>query len=418
MSDQNHLSREHELLLLSAGLRADGPALARIQELLSDRLDWPGFLDACTHHLVAPLVYERWVRSGLLSRCQDDVRDALKHVHRYTAARTLALLADMSRVAAAFEAAGLRFAVFKGLSHAIRDYRSLAARMMADVDVLVAAEHFAETQRILEDLGYEAEAGRSEEYWEQYHRRRAFSRVVSPDLLLGIELHQEIGLRPSAPVRIDAAALLERSVRIEHTGAELPALQVEDELLVMACHQYQHEFETLRCPCDMATMLQAHPDLDWDTVAQRARSSGLRIVLYAALLLAQKVLNVRPPAEVMDTLRPGALRDSILRRVLGPGRALKRISEAGRAAGPGQMPFRLAALLCGEGLWGPWRLLWSRFWRHPDEVWLDPGGVPKWARSRPLFAGYRIATLTGRVAGTAVRRRRPSHAPGEQEPGA
>jgi len=150
-------------------------------------------------------------------------------------------------------------------------------------------------------------------------------------------------------------------------------------------------------------MLERHPDLDWGLVVARAQAARLRGVLYAALLLAQRALGAEPPPEVMERLRPGPLRRAALSRALGPSRALKIVTEESRPAGPGQLPFRCAWMLCGDGAFGPARMAWSRFWRHQDEVWATEEGVPNWARSRPLYAGYRIATLAGRVAATAVR---------------
>ena len=169
------------------------------------------------------------------------------------------------------------------------------------------------------------------------------------------------------------------------------------------------------CPVATHAHVKTMQSLGWDAVTSRASAAGMRIVLYAALVLAEQALGADPPTEVVEYLRPSALKRAALHRAFGPERSLREVTEANRASGPGQIPFRLALLLCGVGFWGPWRLLWSRFWRHRDEVWLTDDGVPKWARSGPLFAGYRIATLASRMAGTAVRGRRHPDTATEEE---
>jgi len=397
-------SATEQALLLALRPRIEPEQRAELQRLLDGKVVAEEFAALAAQHAVAGWLYERLRCLDLLEGLPAGARTRLREGHRFTAGRNLALLSAAAPVLRALEQERIPFAVIGGLAQAVRDYGSLALRRMADVDILVPPERMQRVAELCREAGYEPKEGHSTEYWERHHGARPFFRPFEGLGALGLDVQSRLTPAPPYPFQLDETALLARTELLEHQGLgpPIPCLSAEDELVHLSHHQFHHEFEGLRCVCDTAVLLSAHPELDWDLVVARAEAARLQLVLYAALLLARRALRVEVPEEVWDRLRPSAGRRWVLSRVLTAQQCLTLVTEEVRRTGRSRHVVRLSLLLCGPGLRAPYRLLSHRFWRHPEEVWLTSDRVPAWAASKPLYAAHRVLTLGGRAAKVLV----------------
>jgi len=112
-----------------------------------------------------------------------------------------------------------------------------------------------------------------------------------------IELHTEKTFRYyPRPMRIED--LFARSRRVTLEGREVPALCLEDELVLNCIHGAKHFWERLMWPADIAAILARHPEIAWERVMQAARDVGAERMVHVGLLLAESLLGVPVPAEM------------------------------------------------------------------------------------------------------------------------
>jgi predicted nucleotidyltransferase len=138
-------------------------------------------------------------------------------------------------------------------------------RWTHDIDIFVAPAHARHALEALSKSGFDTE----ETYAEWLFK--AFRDGVLVDIVF----------RSTGEIYLDEE-MVERSVRADFKGREVPVMSAEDLLVIKAVvhaeHMPRHWHDALG--------LIGHCDLDWDYVVKRARQHGARRVL-SVLLYAQ-----------------------------------------------------------------------------------------------------------------------------------
>jgi hypothetical protein len=80
------------------------------------------------------------------------------------------------------------------------------------------------------------------------------------------------------------------------------SLAPEDLLLLLCVHGGKHCWCQLNWICDVAELLRAHPELDWDQVLEQARTRGGMRMLLLGLRLARDLLEAPVPDEVSEKI--------------------------------------------------------------------------------------------------------------------
>ena len=78
---------------------------------------------------------------------------------------------------------------------------------------------------------------------------------------------------------------------------QIPALSIEDELLLISIHGAKHFWERLLWIADVAALI-THNAIDWDRAAAIAREADAQRMLRLALLLAKNVAGATLPAAI------------------------------------------------------------------------------------------------------------------------
>jgi len=93
--------------------------------------------------------------------------------------------------------------------------------------------------------------------------------------------------------------LLERSQQVAVAGSMIQSFAPEDLLQILCYHGAKNRWERLKHICDIAELVRANQDMDWDAVIRRTEATrGLRI-LGLGLYLAHKLLDLKLPDEVL-----------------------------------------------------------------------------------------------------------------------
>jgi Uncharacterised nucleotidyltransferase len=271
-----------ELLLSSA---ADRPA--HFKHLCSEVENWDEILHSALHHGVESYLHRCLIDAGIL--LPPGVKE---RTERWLAVRDVwqthaqATLQEALRV---LDAARVKAVCLKGPVLAERLYPDPRIRPSADLDVLVARADLDRATNALSAIGYRPAKDSQERFLRRYHYHTMLSRSCPPV----IELH--FFLSGGFGVMIPAEEFLSRAcVYRTSQGTAANILAPEDELLYLSIHAAGHRFVRLSWLCDIQLLLHRHPNLDWKTVAARARRLGV----LAAFLFACDTLRRRLRVEI------------------------------------------------------------------------------------------------------------------------
>src|SRR5260370_27688151 len=89
-----------------------------------------------------------------------------------------------------------------------------------------------------------------------------------------------------------------RKGRMALEGRDVPALCLEDELVLNCIHGAKHFWERLMWPADIAAIVERHPEIAWERVRQAARGVGAGRMVHVGLLLSGSLRGGAGPAEL------------------------------------------------------------------------------------------------------------------------
>ena len=278
-----------------------------------DGESWRELVDRAAWHGVAPLLYYRLTRIENLVIPRDQfVR--LRDFYLHCLLRNKAILDQLSEVVRETTKAGYSILVLKGAYLANCIYEEAAVRPTGDIDLFAPAQDAEGVQRHLKSLGYRHAAGTASIDYSRLHHLRPLSKADS----VSIEVHHDLA-PVRAPFEHDIAGILDRSTRTRIGDLELPHLVPDDLLLHVCTHAaYNDEFRLgLAAVCDIDAVVQrlSH-QLDWDRLVQTANSDGRARFAYAALCLAQRLLETPIPEKVFASLDHDQSDDEVVEDVI------------------------------------------------------------------------------------------------------
>jgi hypothetical protein len=279
-------------------------------------MDWEELLSLARRHGVLPLVALSLgttlpacgTQAGVLARLRSDLKA--------NALRNVALAKELLRVLDLCRAQHIPALALKGPVLAATAYGDLALRRFGDLDLLVRRQDVLRVRELLYANGYRPEGhgtpaerqGPSGKQaaplrsWYCIHLERATlgTRGHSP-ARIALDLHWR--LRPRGyGLRVDPGDLWQRSVWVSLIGARVRSLSPGDTLLFLCLHGCEHHWHSLRQVCDVAQVVRAYPELDWEGVIGRARRAGCARRLSVGLLLAGTLLGVHLPRDVRQAI--------------------------------------------------------------------------------------------------------------------
>ncbi len=273
---------------------------------------WRELVDRAVWHGVAPLLHHRLERfENLVIPPEQHIR--LRDLYLHCLLKNRAILEQLSEIVQETTKAGYSVLFLKGAYLANCVYEEAALRPTGDIDLLAPAHDAERVQRHLEILGYRYAAGTEAIDYSRLHHLRPVTRVDS----VNIEVHHDLAPE-GAPFVHDLVALWGRSTRTRVADLDLPHPAADDLLLHVCTHAaYNDEFRLgLAAGCDIdAVVHRLGHQLDWDRLIQTANSDGRSRFVYAALRLAQVLLETPIPDHVVASLDHDQSDDEVLEAV-------------------------------------------------------------------------------------------------------
>jgi len=258
----------------------------------SASLDWPRLLALAGDQGLLPLLTQKLshAESGVVP---PDAQQTLKSSFREQMVFDLRMLAELYRVLDRFAVQGIAVMVTKGPVLAQRCYGFSFARQYTDLDFILHDADILRATETLISLGYDAKVPPSAIRANRPAGEYAFTQLATKLL---IELHTEKTFR-YYPKQLSVSELLDRKTSVRLGEQDVPALSLEDELLLISIHGAKHFWERLLWIADIAALITHNP-IDWDRAAAAAREVDAQRMLRIALLLAKSVAGAPLPASI------------------------------------------------------------------------------------------------------------------------
>src|SRR5258707_13724724 len=178
---------------------------------------------------------------------------------------SLSMTADLFRILDAFGQASIETLLVKGPIVSFLAYGDPAMRSYVDLDLLVRDAAILPACRFLTALGFEADVPESAILAGKIPGEYLFKRAGAQQL---VELHTEKTFRYyPRPMRIEDLYARKRHVPLE--GRDVPALCLEDELVLNCIHGPKHFLDGLMWPADIAALVARNPEITWERGRQR-----------------------------------------------------------------------------------------------------------------------------------------------------
>ena len=283
-------SRENELLL--------SVARREVLELhVPPQLDWDYILATARANGLLPLL-QKHLSNGAIGLVPDlvssHVLSALKREAVANSQSMLHLVSKQSRVYKLFQERGIPVALFKGALLAQMAYGEMSLRQAGDIDMLINVRDFTPARALLESLGYEMTPRLTSAQLTSHLSNNCEIQFMRDDWFTVIDLHWDLAPR-SFVFELKADEVMSRLQSVSLAGATVQTFGAEDLLLYQAMHGAKHLWRRLEWISSLAESIRATPDVDWDTLINRATNAHATRMLALGLRLVEQFSDVPVP---------------------------------------------------------------------------------------------------------------------------
>jgi hypothetical protein len=369
------LLREAELLVWCARTELTDDLKTRIRQRVQASLRWSVLLDMAHCHGVVPLLYRNLstVASDLVP---EEPLAQLRKRAQVGALLNRSLAQELIVLCKAFQVCGVPVIPIKGATLAVLAYGDLSLRDFTDLDLLVPQGSVAEAQAVLLSHGYEKRAPPDRPH-ELKHDDGPYHVFIKRGTLSRVDI-QWVMAHQHFTFRLDRPEFWQHQISFSFESKTIQSLAVEDLLIVLCVHGTKHAWEYLKWVCDVAEILRAHPDLDWERCLISASNWHCQRMLYMGLSLAHLVLDAPLPEAVLARLQDDSDVRALSYRM--PASLLSDNQEGVTEEQGGALYFSL------KDSW------WDRWWcglllcRGHSHVATNPPSWFRWRRSLPFLA--------------------------------
>lgn len=253
-------------------------------------LDWNEVTEFAEHHGLTPLLC--WnLRAYNLSVPKSS---ALEAHSRIAGAQAVKLSAVLVQVISDLSEHQIPVLAFKGPSLAAILYSNVTLRSYADLDFLFLPEDIKLARIVLQEKGWAAVEDIASIHEESFLRSQCEIGLLRNETLL--ELQWALAPRFFS-LDLPLEAMMRRAVTVEVIGVPVKTLAADDLFLALAVHGAKHLWSRLGWVVDIAALLGSE-SIDGSRIAGIALQCHLQRIVAVALLMAEKIGDVRIPAEL------------------------------------------------------------------------------------------------------------------------
>ena len=286
----------------TSAFQHEWPVLLACASPFPETLKLPAMLRAADAERLVALAEEHGVVGhvaaslGKLDRAvfPPELRPALRNRQHAQAVFSLLITAELFRVLDRFVSERIGALVVKGPVLSVQAYGDPGMRRYGDLDLLVRQRDIRRARELMIAAGYESRVPLRAIAAGKIPGQYLFSK---PEKKLIVELHNERTLR-YFPRRLPIEECFARQIRVPLDGHEVPALSLEDELVLVSIHGAKHFWDRLLWIADVAALVSRQTGIDWERVRSSAKAVGAERMLHTGLRLASDLLQAKLPEHV------------------------------------------------------------------------------------------------------------------------
>lgn len=258
---------------------------------------WDEMIGAASAENLVPTLHDHYAALNQIAQLPSEIAKLLATLNLLNQDRNRTILAQVKRLTAALNRAGIKPIALKGLANILAGvYPSLGTRFLADVDLLVPEQQFATAVSVLHHLGY----GCDEPDPVELAIGHSYPPLTRPNSI-EIDLHRTTGLGICASF-LTASELARHSTVHNLEGAAIRIPSPEHLVTHHIMHSQLHDsyrervWPSLRTLYDFV-LLNRHfgAALDWSSIEHRFRRHGQYATLALYLLQVEQSLGTKPP---------------------------------------------------------------------------------------------------------------------------
>jgi hypothetical protein len=303
---------EHRLLLKCVrwATHGEAPPSEPVDIDVPDGFDWEYFArQAWGHSMAAPA--HRWLADRPLD-VPEPVETALADRAERATYDALEMVRTLHRVFDVLEASDVRALPYKGPALRAAAYDDVAFREAADIDILVPRMDVRAARAALLEAGFEPRNELDDLALRTHVRGARHTAVVSESDVI-VELHWRV-TAGQFPFPVDFERLWARREAVEVGGEPLPTMRPTDHLALLSAHGNRHGWRGLCWLCDFAAAVRTF-DVEWERLLRSGAERGGERMLLVGYELADRLLDVDPPATVERRRIRGDAVDALASRV-------------------------------------------------------------------------------------------------------
>jgi hypothetical protein len=296
------VSRIENELLLCCGTTLNSPEkLSRIRRLTQEGIDWLYLIRTARRHRIMPLLY--WNLEEIhFETVPEVVVKELCDEYRLNMIQNIFLTAKLFNLVDLFQDNGLSAIPYKGPTLSVLAYGDITLRHFVDLDFIVHKHDVMRGKELLLSEGYRPEYVLSRPQELAYLDHDCEYNFYHDKTRVLVELHWDI-VQKYFSCHFDVNRLWEDLKPISLLGRQMMTVSPEQLLLILCLHNGgKHQWETLEWICDIAQLIGAREDLDWERILDNAFRSRIERMLFLGLYLAKSMLGVDIPNEINKRL--------------------------------------------------------------------------------------------------------------------
>lgn len=296
---KNAICPEIKLLLYCTKTKINFEVIKEIRSILNQDLDWNYLLQIASYHQVLSLLYFNFNQT-FSELVPPQVLAQLRHFFGINAKRNLFLAKELILLLKLFEDNNIQAFPFKGAVLADYAYGNLALRQFSDLDILVKKKDFFKAKKLLISQQYKPQLTKLEEIFVSEHAFQA--PFLNPNGIVSLDLHW--GLAPKRPRHYSRFnCLWNNPESVSLAGQLFPTFSPESMLIIQCINAVKEPQKLLlKKICDVAEIIRAYPNLDWEKVFVQAQQLGCERLILTGLALTHKLYEMPLPDEVLSKI--------------------------------------------------------------------------------------------------------------------
>jgi len=305
---------EEELLICCARTRLEPQTAVRITEILDGAVDWNRLMLLARHHCLSPLVYLH-LRERIQNVAPAAFRRELERDFGAHADHNRYLAHELLRLFPLLETKGIPIIAFKGPEFAENVYKNLTLRTFMDLDFLLREQDLARATEVLSSAGYvQRHSGSRVRDTLAFRRGSELEFVSVAHRFLMLDVHLDL-LPPQDVCKLDVADVFRHARLTQLFDHSVCTLSPEDLLLFSCVHATRHMQMFLYWLTDVAEIVRAFPQIDWEALVETAHHAHCTRMLGVSLLAAADLLNAPVPAHVLARVKSDAAVEKLVEQV-------------------------------------------------------------------------------------------------------